>query len=354
MNKFRKTFLAIVGVICLACLNVPSVMSANSELPKNMTITCYPMGTLGNIIGTALSIAIEKETGIRTKPTPADTDLGRVLPVKIGEASFALITAATVYTASTGKIDFAKMGPQRLRQVFGGNAIQHGFAVRQDSGIKKWSDLKGKRVALPPGFFGMTVPAFLAYGNLTLDDVVVVKASGMKDSIKMIMQGRADTGHVPPMTPLVKEWEAAPYGLRYLPMDKNDKLAWERMKKYAPFMAAPFWTEYGALGEGGAKWLAYYPYTLSTYKNIDETLVYTVVKALDEGYALFKNVKKPETTEWTLDRTLDTNKPVYIPFHPGLIKYAKEKGKWTPQLEAWQANALKAENERIHAWKSSK
>jgi hypothetical protein len=37
-----------------------------------------------------------------------------------------------------------------------------------------------------------------------------------------------------------------------------------------------------------------------------------------------------------------------------MIKYAKEKGKWTPELEAWQKTALKEENERIQAWKAKK
>ena len=173
-------------------------------------------------------------------------------------------------------------------------------------------------------------------------------------AIKTVMSGAADACHLCPSSPISKEWEAAPYGLRYLPMDPNDKAAWKRLAKYAPFMASPIWTTTGGLGEGGPKCLAYYPYTMSTYDTVPEEVIYTMVKAMVEGRDLYKNVKKPESEQWTIKSALDLTKPVHIPYHPGFIKLAKEMGKWTAEHDAFQANALKAEEERIKAWKSKK
>ena len=326
------------------------------KLPKFITITSYPIGSLGTILATAFSEAIEKKTGIRTRPTPADSDVGRVPPVKNGESQAAILTAATVYFASNGLGEFGakQWGPQKLRLVFAGNVIHHGMAVKADSGINTWADLKGKKVAFPPGLFSLTVPALLAYGGLTKDDVVIVKAAGYTAGIKMVMQGAADACHACPVTPLTKEWESAPYGLNYLPMDSKDKEAWERMKKFAPFMASPIWADYGGLGKGGPRWLAFYPYTLTSYDTVDEEVIYTMVKALGEGYDLYKDVQKPSSGEWNLKATLNLEKPVSIPFHPGVIRYAKEKGNWTPELEAWQAKALKDEKSLIDGWKPKK
>jgi len=245
-------------------------------------------------------------------------------------------------------------GVKKIRLFFAGNVIHHGMAVRGDSGIKSWADLKGKRVAYPPGLFSLTVPALLAYGNLRKEDVVLVKAAGYIAGIKMVMEKAADACHACPVTPIMKEWESAPYGLRYLPMDQKDKEAWERMKKFAPFMAFPIWANYGALGEGGHKWLAYYPYSLTTYETVDEMVIYTIVKALVEGRDLYKDVSKPSTEEWSLEITLDLNKPIFIPFHKGLIKYAQEKGKWTPEHETWQNKALEEERKRIKEWEAKK
>lgn len=351
----RKTILVVIGVMILALMTSTSLAaSTNPKLPKFITISSYPIGSLGTILATGFSNAIEKKTGIRTRPTPADTDVGRVLPMKTGEAQVGVLTAATVYFASEGLGEFSakNWGPQKLRLVFAGNVIHHGLAVRGDSPIKTWADLKGKKVAFPPGLFALTVPAFLAYGGLTKDDVVVIRSPGYTAGIRMVMQNKADATHCCPVTTLMKEWESAPFKLRYLPMDPKDTPAWERMKKYAPFMASPIWADYGALGEGGPKWLAYYPYTLSSYDATGEDVIYTIVKALVDGRDLYKDVKKPSSEQWTLKDTLDVGKPVYVPYHPGLIKYAKEQGKWTPELEAWQAKALKAEEDRIRSWKA--
>lgn len=352
--KMKKQTMVAVGIGMIFLFLLTSSVLPAPKLPKFITITSYPIGALGTILATAFSEAIEKKTGIKTRPTPADTDMARVLPVKKGEAQAAILTAATVYFASNGLGEFAAKdwGPQRLRLVFGGNVIHHGMAVRADSGIKTWADLKGKKVAFPPGLFALTVPALLAYGGLSKDDVVILRAAGYVAGVKMVMDGSADACHTCPVTPLTKEWESAPYGLRYLPMDRKDKDAWERMKKFAPFMASPIWADYGGLGEGGPKWLAYYPYTLTTYDTIDEEIVYHIAKAMVEGRDLYKGVTKPSSEEWTLEITLDLNKPVFIPFHPGLIKYAKEKGKWTAELEAWQAKALEEEQKKIGAWKA--
>jgi len=354
--KGKEKIMVAMGIVSILLFLITSAALPAPKMPKFITIASYPIGSLGTILATAFSDAIEKKTGIKTRPTPADSDVGRVLPVKKGEAQVAVLTAATVYFASNGLGEFSakNWGPQRLRLVYAGNVIHHGMAVKADSGIKTWADLKGKRVAFPPGLFALTVPGLLAYGGVSKDDVVIVRAAGYIAGIKMVMEGSADACHACPVTPLMKEFESTPYGLRYLPMSDKDKEAWQRMKKFAPFMASPIWADYGGLGEGGPKWLAFYPYTLSSFDTVDEEVIYTIGKALVEGYDLYKNVKKPSSGEWTLERTLDVNKPVYIPFHPGMIKYAKEKGKWTPELEAWQNTALKEEKERIQAWKAKK
>lgn len=347
-------FLLILLTIFLILM--PGLSRATSNLPKVITITSYPIGALGNILATAFSDAIEKRTGIKARPTPADTDVGRVLPLKKGEAEVAILTAATLYFVSNGLGEFAvkDWGPQRIRQVFAGNVIHHGMAVRGDSGIKTWADLKGKRVAYPPALFSLTVPALLAYGKLSKEDVILVRAAGYVAGIKMVMEKAADACHACPVTPIMKEWETAPYGLRYLPMDAKDEEAWERMRKIAPFMASPIWANYGALGEGGHKWLAYYPYSLIAYDLVDEMIIYAITKALVEGRDLYKEVSKPSSEEWTLENTLDLKKPIYIPFHNGFIKYAKEQGKWTPAHEVWQKKALEEENKRIKDWEARK
>jgi len=354
LKRQMKVFIGITAAVFLIFAVMPSASMA--KLPKLMTIMCYPIGSSGTVLATGFSAAIEKMTGIRCRPTPADADMARLLPVKKGESQAMIITASTTYQASMGVKDFSRKmwGPQRIRYVFGGNAIEHGLGVKANSGIKTWADLKGKRVVISVGVAKMSVPGFLAYGGLSVKDVVVVPGGGYMHAIKTVMSGGADACHVCPGSPINKEWESNPYGLRYMPMSDKDTAAWDRMRKYAPFMASPIWAARGALGEGGPKWLAYYPYTISSYDTVSEEIIYTIVKVMVEGRDLYKNVQRPYSEEWTMERSLDLKKPVYIPFHPGLIKYAKEKGMWKAEHDAFQANALKEEEERIKAWKAKK
>jgi TRAP transporter TAXI family solute receptor len=356
-GKNKLLLMILVGLMSLALMvGCPPVPDPDPALPPPMprviTLTAYPVGSLGTILATAFTDAIETKTGIRARPTPADTDMGRILPVRIGEAQLALVTTGSVYFVSRGLGEFSgkEWGPQRIRIVYSGSPIQHGLAVRGDSGIYTWADLKGKRIALAPGIFTLTVPGFLAYGGLTPADVIMVPAPGYIASLRMVMDGVADAAHAAVPTPLVAEWEAAPFGLRFMPMDPKDKEAWERLHKHAPFMS-PVWVDTGAVGIDGPKWLGNYPYIMVTYDFVDEHVIYTIVRAMDEGHDLFKAVRPPDTELWSMELTLDLEKPVDIPFHPGFIRYAKERGMWTPEHEKWQAEALRVEEERIAAWR---
>lgn len=345
----------LLAILIMALCFPPGFLLAGTQDPKPpkfINISSYPVGALGTILATAFCDAIEKQTGIRSRPTPADTQLGRVLPVKSGRAQVSVLAASSLYYGSEGLGDFSaeNWGPQKLRLVFSGNRLHHGIAVKANSEIKTWADLKGKKITEPAGIFKTTTRAFLAYGGLSEQEVVFVKASGYVGSLRMVMDGTADACHAGPEASLMKQWEAAPYGLRWLPMDPEDSAAWDRLGQIAPFMAASNWLTYGALGEGGPKHLAFYPYTLTSYDTINENDIYIIVKAMVEGRDLYKDVKKPVSGQWTLEDTLDLKKPIQIPFHPGLIKYANEVGKWTPELETWRANALKAEEKRINKW----
>jgi TRAP transporter TAXI family solute receptor len=343
-------------VVSLCILLLPiGVAPKPKPLPETIAITGYPTGSLATILITAWAGPIENITGMKVRPIPSDTDVGRLLPIRRGEAVAAVITAATAYFVSNGMEEFSAedWGPQRIRLVYAGNRVPAGIAVKAVSGIRDWADLKGKRLAWPPGVFSLILKACLAYAGLTPDDVVKVPVGGYTAGIKAVMEGTADACFASHITPTMKEWESAPYGLYWLPIDPKNKEGIARLKEITPFFAVD-WITYGALGVNGPHWNLVYPYLLVTYDFVDENVIYHIVKALDKGYDRYKDVYPPSSGEWTLEYTLNLTKPVYIPFHPGVIKYAKEKGLWTAQHEAWQSKMLKEEEERMQKWQAQK
>ena len=76
---------------------------------------------------------------------------------------------------------------------------------------------------------------------------------------------------------------------------------------------------------------------ITTYATTTTEEVYNLVKAIDESFDLFKNTTG-SSKNWELKRSIRT--PADAPWHDGAIKYAKEKGYWTAEDQAWHDKRL--------------
>jgi len=72
---------------------------------------------------------------------------------------------------------------------------------------------------------------------------------------------------------------------------------------------------------------------VASSKHLSEEVGYRIVKTLFDNQAQFSTYHSA-AKEWTIDRTL---KQAKIPFHPGAVRYFREKGLWTPEMEKRQA-----------------
>ena len=80
-----------------------------------------------------------------------------------------------------------------------------------------------------------------------------------------------------------------------------------------------------------------------TVKGVDEDIVYAFVKALAENVTEIHRVHPilPEYTKETLAR------PLPIEFHPGAIRYYREAGLWTAEIDETE----KGHNEAVEAFR---
>ncbi len=73
--------------------------------------------------------------------------------------------------------------------------------------------------------------------------------------------------------------------------------------------------------------------------------VYSLVKNMYEHHDELEAIHATFLSPWTLDNALLS---IVAPIHPGAIRYYKEKGIWTPQMEAqnqaWLTTSEKAVN----------
>ena len=81
-----------------------------------------------------------------------------------------------------------------------------------------------------------------------------------------------------------------------------------------------------------------YNYLILGYDWTDENLDYWMVKQLVENYDAYKD-KHANLKDYTLEHALDWEL-WFCPQHAGTIRYYKDIGKWTPEMEARQQELL--------------
>ena len=86
---------------------------------------------------------------------------------------------------------------------------------------------------------------------------------------------------------------------------------------------------------------------MSTYadRSVDE--VYTVTKAMHEAFDFYKDVNAT-TKNWIISKAGRT--PADVAWHPGSVKFLKEKGVWTAEDEAWNTARLARHAKVIEEW----
>ncbi|MEN8243471.1 MAG: TAXI family TRAP transporter solute-binding subunit [Thermodesulfobacteriota bacterium] len=345
----------ILLAVCFFCgtLLMQSIPQASAEdLPKLITFTSFKVGSLGYTITSGFREAIEKKTPMKVRVEPYGTDVSRILPLKNKESEITLATGATGTCVSHGIAEFAtkEWGPQPLRQVWRGMSVRMALVTRGDSGIKHPKDLKGKRVAFIPGSPAVSLgtEGILAFGNLTWDDVTKVVCSGYIDTLKGIIEGRVDAALAATVTPTVKEIQAGPHKAGWVLLPHSEKDAWARLQKFAPWMKPTVAKRAPGLPEGQTMEILAYPYSLWAYEHTDPDIIYAAVKAIHEGFDIYKGMHRAMAA-WNIKQAAKDPSPV--PYHAGAIRYFKEAGVWSADMDKWQEKQLKDYSARAAAFK---
>lgn len=118
-------------------------------------------------------------------------------------------------------------GPQPIRLISTSTAsFGLGVAVAGDIDVKTPADLKGKRVAYIRGDDALNIgtEAFLAFGDLTWDDVERVEFPGYGRSFEGIVANQADAAFTMSVAPPAGKWpqaQGASCGRNWTPVIKK-------------------------------------------------------------------------------------------------------------------------------------
>jgi len=224
-----------------------------------------------------------------------------------------------------------------LRTLMLGSPLAVGFLLPGDSDIKELKDIKGKRMPVDYGAFyssTLTILGLLANAGLTVDDVKGISVTTYVAGVRTLIEGRSDLTMGSVGSGITNELKTAK-GARYLDLDTSPE-AVAAMKKvhpgYYPLPVKP-----GPPGVEKETILLGKDITLVCGERVSEDVAYAITKALWDNYKELAPFH-PGLRRWTPDRFASTR--AVVPYHPGSVKFYKEKGVWTQELEEHQKQLM--------------
>jgi TRAP transporter TAXI family solute receptor len=340
--SFGLAFLLLLGAGTESTGQTTKAEKPRAPLPKLLNLATHPVGTLVNTFGTGMATVFSKHlsTVVKVMPTTGPTEW---LPmVASGEVDFGILNNWDAKNGRYGREEYKAATAGKGSPIYllcSGTPNINGTLTSESSGIRKGSDLKGKRVVcIFTGSAGISgqARASLANFGLKTGDVKVVSVPGVEAGVRAIIEGRADaTGSAAMGMAAAAELEADK-GARYLSFDPSPQ-ALQRMQEHFPCYMVQVTPGPGKVGVKEATYMMAYDFYLVGSEKMSHDVAYTLVKTLWE----FDKELAPihiRLKEWTKERFV-TNKAA-IPYHPGAITFYKEVGAWGAEMENLQKKLL--------------
>ncbi len=317
------------------------------QLPPIVNIGTHPVGSFFHIIGTAAGAITEKHTSMKTKVMPVG--ITAWMPMMVTkEMDLGVLNSTDAKWGYFGTEAYKELSNGQgfpMRLVLTGICNDISIGVSGSSGVKKLADLKGKRIAA--GFaktpaVHLQATAALANAGLTWDDVKLVPVASPGDSGKAVMEGKADgAGSMTVGMPDVTDFNATTGGY-LVSFDPSPEAKARALKVYPDGMLN---LVKGGIWPGVPKdsWLLRYEIYVVSRKEFPDDAAYQIIKAMWD-YNKELPPFNAKFAEWTPETFASRN--LTTPYHPGSVKFLKEKKLWSKELEAKQKELLAQKGEK--------
>jgi TRAP transporter TAXI family solute receptor len=335
--------LVVAMVFLFVCANYESALGqskpAPGTFPPFVVMVVNAAGGTLNVVGNGLAKMISEKCPFTVKLRSSSSG-GLEKMVNDGDANLSVSVSVEPYNAIRGLDNFAGEPQKKLRLVSPGPFLLVGMIVKKGSPYQSVADLKGKKVA---GKYVATRPiyfdgvALFAAANMKWEDVNVVPVGTLVEGIQSLIQGRTEAAATAVGSGLVQEANASLGGVRFIGVPGDSAAAkkmWDAVPGYSPVAVKAG----QALGIDKDMFLGAKDIYVNSSVDTSPAVIYEITKAmwnhmgtLDPIHPLFK--------EWTKESMLKTR--ITIPYHEGSVRFFKEVGKWTPEIEQAQNGALK-------------
>ena len=322
MQMFRLFVSAIVTVGAI-------VVAAPSSHAQTYGIGTNPQGSLFYAIGAAIAkvVAVDTNMQLRVQPYAGTTTFLPLLDR--GRLDFAVNNPIETTLAVRGKQMFDGKPNPNLRVVTTLFPTYTGVAVRDKDSAHSLADLKGQK--MPAGFTGQQIvqlmtEAYLANVGLSYKDFQPVPVTNVVTSAEEFAAGRVCCTVNLVGTAAVEEVNASiPGGVRFLSID-NTPEAVARMRTITPgAYVATLKPAPRFVGVKDATNFLAWDVLLITSAKVHDDVVYKMTKALFEKK---QELIKAHPAFRSFNPQKMVQKDLEVQYHPGAIKFYKEKGLW--------------------------
>jgi TRAP transporter TAXI family solute receptor len=326
MKKVLFCLLAI-GLVASLVLIGCAPAGEGGGAKKTVTFATLPTGSSFYVAATAVAEMVPKYSNLEFAVVPTGGVEAVHDMVDSGQAQIGIGSSFDHIAAASGLVTYDHVF-EDINVLLYGHNILYVWAGRADKGINTVADLKGKRVLIKYPYAGSVSEIAVLDGlrahGLELDrDYTALGFTDSKQAVRDVLEGRADA------------FIASVGGAKWAPVEASGvdinffgftpKEVEFVQGKFPGIIAAgtkpspPINKSIVTLGHAAA---------LGTLKGTDEKIIYTFVKTVAEHAEELHGVH-PILTEWN-KQTLA--RPIPFPYHKGAVKYYKEAGLWTDEI----------------------
>ena len=316
-----------MGFLRLATIFTATALLGSTAQAQTISIGTSPVGTLNYSTGNALGKVMNDVAGLRARVVPFGGGQ-QVLPL-IGrkELEMAISSATDTLYAYEGKGDFNGNPSPTLRLIGKVFPFTIGWYVKKDAPYKTLTDLKGKKIAV--GFTANSAQlrfyrAGMAASGVTEKDFDGVPVPHVVRGADDFMQGKVEASTFAVGAGKMSEVNVKVGGIRFLETPDTPE-ALKRLRTVLPrgtittLNPAPAFA-----GVVAPTKLINEDYLVVAGTQMSDDDAYKIAKILYENQDKLTSIAKTFSRYNKAELGADRG----VPFHPGAIKYYREKGIW--------------------------
>jgi uncharacterized protein len=302
------------GLIALGA-GIALALASAAATAQTLGFGSMQPGSVNHTASSAIAKVLKEKAGINTLVQPTAGESVIIAIVGRGEIDLGMANAPEIGATIASQPD--------LRMIGAVYTLKTGFWVRKDSDMRTVADLRGKRVTMGYSAMRSLDPlsrAILAAGGLSEKDIKPVMVPNVVRSADDFAAGAADMFMFAFGAPKVREVDASVGGIRFLEIPESPGMAAAR--EISPFGylsdIAP-----GPIFVGVEKPMKVYTLDnlLFTHAKVSDDVVYKVIEAMEANKADMVAIA-PNLREFS---AAGLNKKYDFPYHPGALKYFKDK-----------------------------